>query len=320
VVVDRDRARQYGYSTQQVASTVSAAMRGQNLRRFRTPEGEVEMRVKFQDTDRQTMDNLRNITLPNADNNDIKLASLADFRVRRGPRRIHREDRATMIGVTAHLDDLTTDEAQEKIGQLLSRYQLPDGYSWGYGASFQDAEESQNIMMTNLLLALVLIYLVMAALFESLIHPLAIWTSIIFAIVGVFWFFMFTGTTFSIMAWIGILILIGVVVNNGIVLIDHINHLRSEGLPRHDAIVQAGRERLRPIVMTAATTILGLIPLCIGNTQIGGDGPPYYPMARAIVGGLAFSTVVTLIILPSIYIMLDDVRAWSRRIVQAAKA
>lgn len=320
VVVDRDRARQYGYSTQQVASTVSAAMRGQNLRRFRTPEGEVEMRVKFQDTDRQTMDNLRNISLPNADNDDIKLASLADFRVRRGPRRIHREDRATMIGVTAHLDDLTTNEAQEKIRQTLSRYQLPDGYEWGFGQRFREAETSQNIMMMNLLLALALIYLVMAALFESLIHPLAIWTSIIFAIVGVFWFFMITNTTFSIMAWIGILILIGVVVNNGIVLIDHINHLRNEGLPRHEAIVQAGRERLRPIVMTAATTILGLIPLCIGTTQIGGDGPPYYPMARAIVGGLAFSTVVTLIILPSIYIMLDDVRAWSRRIVQAAKA
>ena len=320
VVVDRDRARQYGYSTQQVASTVSAAMRGQNLRRFRTPEGEVEMRVKFQDTDRQTMDNLRNITLPNAGNDDIKLASLADFRVRRGPRNIHREGRATMIGITAHLDGLTTDEAQEKIQQTLSRYQLPDGYAWGYGQRFQRAEQSQNIMMMNLLLALALIYLVMAALFESLIHPLAIWTSIIFAIVGVFWFFMFTGTTFSIMAWIGILILIGVVVNNGIVLIDHINHLRSEGLPRHEAIVQAGRERLRPIVMTAATTILGLIPLCIGTTQIGGDGPPYYPMARAIVGGLAFSTLVTLIILPSIYVMLDDVRAWSRRIVQAAKA
>lgn len=320
VVVDRARAQQYGFSTQQVASTVSAAMRGQNLRRFRTPDGEVEMRVKFQDADRQSLDNLRNISLRGAGDSDVKLASLAEFRERRGPRRIHREGRATMIGVTAQLDDLTTDVAQEKIQQTLSQFELPDGYAWGFGRRFRQAENSQNIMMMNLLLALALIYLVMAALFESLIHPLAIWTSIIFAIVGVFWFFMITNTTFSIMAWIGILILIGVVVNNGIVLIDHINHLRSEGLPRHEAIVQAGRERLRPIVMTAATTILGLIPLCIGTTQIGGDGPPYYPMARAIVGGLAFSTVVTLIILPSIYVMLDDVRAWSRRIVQAARA
>ena len=319
VVVDRDRARQYGFSTQQVAQTVSAAMRGQNLRRFRTENGEVQVRLKFQDNDRQTLDHLRNLPLLRNGSEQIKLASLADFRVRRGPRSIHRENRITMIGVTAQLDDITRDEAREKIRQVLSQYEFPKGYSWGFGASFTEAEESQNIMMVNLLLALALIYLVMAALFESLMHPLAIWTSILFAIVGVFWFFLFTGTTFSIMAWIGILILIGVVVNNGIVLIDHINHHRSEGLDRHEAIVVAGRERLRPILMTAATTVLGLIPLAIGNTQIGGDGPHYYPMARAIVGGLTFSTVVTLVILPSIYIMLDDLRIWSRRIARAAK-
>ncbi len=318
VVVDRERARQYGFSTQQMAQTVSAAMRGQNLRRFRTENGEIQVRLKFQDNDRQTLDQLRNLPLLRNGNEQVKLASLADFRVRRGPRSIHRENRVTLIGVTAQLDDITTDEAREKIREVLANFELPKGYAWGFGQSFQQAEESQNIMMINLLLALVLIYLVMAALFESLMHPLAIWTSIIFAIVGVFWFFLFTGTTFSIMAWIGILILIGVVVNNAIVFIDHINHHRSEGLERHEAIVVAGRERLRPILMTAATTVLGLIPLAIGNTQIGGDGPHYYPMARAIVGGLTFSTVITLIILPSIYIMLDDVRIWSRRIVRAA--
>ena len=317
VVVDRDRARQYGFSTQQVAQTVSAAMRGQNLRRFRTEDGEIQVRLKFQDDDRQTLENLRNLPLQRTDNEQINLASLADFRVRRGPRSIRREDRRTMIGVTAQLDGITTDEAREKISQVLSQYDLPKGYAWGWGQRFRQAEESQNIMMINFLLALVLIYLVMAALFESLMHPLAIWSSILFAIVGVFWFFLITQTTLSIMAWIGMLILTGVVVNNGIVLIDHINHLRHEGLDRHEAIVQAGRERLRPIVMTAATTVLGLIPLAIGNTQIGGDGPHYYPMARAIVGGLLFSTVVTLVILPSIYIMLDDLRIWGRRIVRA---
>jgi len=319
VVVDRDRAKQYGFSTQQVAQTVSAAMRGQNLRRFRTDDGEIQVRLTFQDTDRQTLDHLRNLSMLRNGNEQINLASMADFRVRRGPRSIHREDRITMLGVTAQLDGLTTDEAQERIRQVLSQYELPKGYTWGFGQRFQQAETSQNIMLINFLLALALIYLVMAALFESLMHPLAIWTSIVFAIVGVFWFFLITQTTLSIMAWIGALILTGVVVNNGIVLIDHINHLRSEGLPRHEAIVQAGRERLRPIIMTAATTVLGLIPLAVGNTQIGGDGPHYYPMARAIVGGLLFSTAVTLIILPSIYVMLDDLRGWSRRIVRAAR-
>ena len=318
VVVDRERARQYGFSSQQIAGTVAAAMRGQSLRRFRTPDGEVEMRLKFQDMDRQTLDHIRNLPIQRAGREPVKLAALADLNVRRAPRNIHREDRATMIGVTANLEGITLAEAQEKIGQVLGRYEFPTGYSWGYGQRFRDEEESQAIMLMNLLLALALIYLVMAGLFESLIHPAAIWTSILFAIVGVFWFFLVTDTVFSIMAWIGILILVGVVVNNGIVLIDHINLLRAKGLPRHEAIVRAGRERMRPILMTAATTVLGLIPLCIGNTQIGGDGPPYYPMARAIVGGLTFSTVVTLIILPSIYVMLDDVRIWSRKLARAA--
>ena len=323
VVVDRDRARQYGFSSQQVAATVSAAMRGQNLRRFRTDDGEVEMRLMFQDTDRQTMDQLRALPIRRTSENgagQISLAALADFEVRRGPRAIQRENRATMIGVTATLEnELTSTQARERIDAALDGMALPTGYSWGWGQRIQQAEESQAIMLTNLLLALALIYLVMAALFESLMHPFGIWTSILFAIVGVFWFFLMTGTTFSIMAWIGILVLIGVVVNNSIVLVDHINWLRrEEGVPRHDAIVRAGRERFRPILMTAATTILGLIPLCIGTTQIGGDGPAYYPMARAIVGGLAFSTFITLIILPSIYLMLDDLRYWSRRVVYAA--
>ena len=174
-------------------------------------------------------------------------------------------------------------------------------------------------MLINLLLALVLIYLLMAALFESLIFPAAIWTQILFAIVGVYWFFMMTGTTMSIMAMIGILILIGVVVNNGIVLIDHVNQLREKGVRRDDAIRQAGRDRLRPILMTAGTTVLSLVPLCLVTTQIGGGGPPYFPMARAIVGGLTFSTVITLLVLPTIYILLDDLRNWARHIIKAAQ-
>lgn len=159
----------------------------------------------------------------------------------------------------------------------------------------------------------------MASLFESLLYPTSVLSCIFFGVVGIFWFFFITNTTFDLMAFIGILILMGIVVNNGIVLVDHINHLRGEGLSRRDAVIQGGRDRMRPILMTAATTVLGLIPLCIGTTQIGGDGPPYFPMARAIVGGLTFSTIVTLLVLPSIYVILDDIRIWGSRILRAAK-
>jgi HAE1 family hydrophobic/amphiphilic exporter-1 len=160
----------------------------------------------------------------------------------------------------------------------------------------------------------------MAALFESLLMPAAIWTQIIFAVVGVYWFYLATGTTMTIMGMIGILILIGVVVNNGIVLIDYVNQLRGRGKNRQDALLEAGTARLRPILMTAGTTVLSLVPLCMVSTQIGGNGPPYFPMARAIVGGLTFSTIITLLVLPTIYAMLDDFRIWMWRVIRTARA
>jgi len=319
VIVDRERAKQYGFSTQEIAQVVSAAMRGINLRRFHNEDGEVEMRLEFQDTDKQTLENLRNVPLFNGRNEPIKLAALADFRVRRGPRTIQRENRTTAIGVNANLQGITVNDARKKIGQVMKNFNFPPGYTWNYGESFDYEEEAFNSMMFNLMLALILIYFVMASLFESLIFPAAIWTQILFAVVGVYWFFLITGTQMSIMGLIGILILIGVVVNNGIVLVDHINQLRAKGMSRTDAIIQAGKDRLRPILMTAGTTVLSLVPLCVVTTQIGGYGPPYFPMARAIVGGLTFSTVVTLIVLPTIYVILDDLRNWARRVVGMAR-
>ena len=320
VVVDRDRARQQGFSTEEIAQVVSAAMRGINLRRFRTDEGEIDMRLEFQDRDRQTIDQLENVPLIGRGDNSVKLASVADFFVRPGPRNIHRENRTSAIGVSANLDRITMGEARKKISNALANFAFPPGYSWNFGESFTEDKQMFNTMLINMLLALALIYFVMAALFESLLFPAAIWTQIIFSVVGVFWFFLMTRTTMSIMGMIGILILIGVVVNNGIVLVDHINQLRASGLPRETAILQAGRDRMRPILMTAATTVLNLVPLAVLKTSIGGSGgPPYFPMARAIVGGLTFSTIITLLLLPTIYILLDDAQGWTRRIRAAAR-
>jgi HAE1 family hydrophobic/amphiphilic exporter-1 len=203
----------------------------------------------------------------------------------------------------------------------MEQIKLPPGYSWKEGRGFERQDETADMMATNILLGVACIFLVMAALFESMLLPLAIILgSIVFSIFGVFLFFAATGTTFSFMAMIGIMILIGVVVNNGIVLVDHINNLRQEGMPRDQAIVVAGRDRLRPILMTVATTIVGLAPLAMGTTQVGGDGPPYYPMARAIIGGLAFSTVVSLLVVPALYIYFDSLAAWGRKVMRTAKS
>ena len=319
VVVDRDRARQLGFSTQEIANVVSAAMRGINLRPFQGDFGEIPVRIEFQEDDRQTVENLRNLPLFTGEHEPVSLASVADFQMRRGPRNIRRENRTTSLGVTANLEGITMNEARARIGQVLANFNFPPGYTWNYGERFDFEQEAFSTMLINLLLALALIYFVMAALFESLLFPAAIWTQILFAIVGVYWFFLITGTTMTIMGMIGILILIGVVVNNGIVMIDYVNQLRAKGLKRDRALVEAGGARLRPILMTAGTTVLSLVPLCVVTTQIGGGGPPYFPMARAIVGGLTFSTIVTLLVLPTIYVLLDDLRIWARRTIRSAR-
>ena len=227
-----------------------------------------------------------------------------------GPNEIRRLNRQTGLRVTAQLDGISAEEARERLKQRMELLQLPAGYAWQFGGGFDDDQEAMQKMLFNILLAIAIIYIVLAAQFESLVYPVSMICTILYSVIGVYWFFLLTGTTFTLMAMIGILILIGVVVNNGIVLIDHVNQLRLAGLGREDALLRAGRERLRPILMTVGTTVLGLAPLCIGTTQIGGNGPPYFPMARAIVGGLLFSTFVSLVLLPTIYTWLDIIRHW----------
>src|SRR5690606_4516228 len=155
---------------------------------------------------------------------------------------------------------------------------------------------------------------------ESMLFPSAIISSIFFSALGVFWLFALTGTTFTIMAFIGCLVLMGVVVNNGIVLFEHINSFRRAGMNRTEALVHGCKERLRPILMTTFTTVLAMLPLCIGGTQLGGDGPAYFPMARAIAGGLLFSSMVSLLFLPTIYALMDDMRTWTSRLLVRARA
>ena len=319
VKVDRALADRYNLSSRDIAQTVSGAIRGQQLRKIRGENSEIDVVLSFQNADRQNLEDLNGLTIASTDAGQVTLASLANVEINRSPRSIVRENRQTSYGIVINLDGITTDEARGKIDSIMNRLNYPSGYGWSFGRSFQQDQEAMDEMMINMILALILIYLVMASLFESVLFPSSIITSVFFAIIGVIWFFFLTGTTFSFMAMIGILILMGIVVNNGIVLIDHINQLRINGMSRSDAIVHGAMDRFRPILMTAATTILGLIPLCIGTTQIGGDGPPYFPMARAIVGGLAFSTLITLVILPTIYILLDDLKAWAVSVWAEAK-
>jgi len=320
VIIDRTRAAAVGLTTQDIAQTVSVAMRGENLREFRDDAGEIEVRLAFRDDDKQSVEQLANMPLYTPDGERITLGTVASLHIGSSPDTIQRTDRQTAVILSANLDeDASADDVRPRVNSLMEQIELPPGYSWKEGRGFERQDETADMMVQNILLGIACIFLVMAALFESLLLPFSIILgSIVFSILGVFLFFAATGTTFSFMAMIGIMILIGVVVNNGIVLVDHVNNLRQEGMPREKAIVIAGRDRLRPILMTVATTIVGLTPLAVGTTQVGGDGPPYYPMARAIIGGLAFSTVVSLLVVPALYLYFDSLAAWGRKVMRTA--
>lgn len=311
VSVDRERAALYGFSAQDVANYVGIAIRGAPLREFRSGDSEVPMWIRFDNAQTQGIDDLRSFNLRRPDGEMIPLMAVINVRMQRGATQIQRTNRQTALDIQAGLaTGKTMPEARKAMEEALKRMRFPPGYSWSFGGRFDDSDDAGKVMVFNTILALVMIVVVMAALFESLLFPFAIISGVAFSALGVFWLFWLTGTTFSIMASIGILVLMGVVVNNGIVMIEHINNLRREGLSRADALVAGSRERLRPILMTMGTTVLGMLPLCLEGPQLGGNGPPYYPMARAIVGGLVFSTIVSLLFLPTIYAILDD---WSLR-------
>jgi HAE1 family hydrophobic/amphiphilic exporter-1 len=317
VIVNRDRASQLGLTTQQIALTVAGAMRGDRLPELRTSEREITMRLAFRENDRQSVDDLGKVPIMLADGSRTELGAVADFVVRPSDRQIERVNRLTTVTINANLaKDTTMEEARLRVQPIMDDYPLPAGYSWKFGRGFEENDKAVKTMAQNMILAVVLIFLVMASLFESALYPLSIITSILFAIVGSIWFLTLTGTTITMMAMIGFMILIGVVVNIGIVLIAHVIDLREAGLPRREAILQAGRDRLRPILMTTLTTLLGMLPLAIGDAQVGGsgDGPAYHPMARAIMGGLGFSAAVSLLIVPMFYVWFDDLNEWRMRV------
>jgi HAE1 family hydrophobic/amphiphilic exporter-1 len=318
VIVDRDRVAALGLTTQDVAMTVAGAMRGDRLPELRTTDRELKMRLAFRESDRQAVEDLARVPLMLPDGGRMELGAVADFVVRPSDREIQRINRLTTVVVSANIaKGSTMEELRKVVEPIMNDYPLPPGYSWKFGRGFDENDKAMATMRNNIVLAVVLIFLVMASLFESTLYPLSIITSILFAIVGAIWFLTLTGTTITMMAMIGFMILIGVVVNIGIVLIAHVIDLRASGLAREAAILQAGRDRLRPILMTTMTTLLGMMPLALGDAAVGGgggEGPAYYPMARAIIGGLAFSAVISLLVVPMFYVWFDDLNVWRRRV------
>lgn len=311
VAVDRVKAAQFGLRPETVSQVLGLTYRGTRLPRFSLAEKEIELTVSLLPEDRESIENLSALTVGAKDDQPILLGQLADLRFEKSPQAIVRTNQKTGVTVRGTYEGDDEGEMLEQVEAVMREFDLPLGYGWSFGSEIERGRERQSEAGLNLLLALCCVFFVMAALYESLVDPLLIMGCVPFALLGVFWLMMATGTPFNIMAIIGVVILIGVVVNNGIVLVDHVNANRRLGLSTEDALVRGCEERLRPILMTAGTTILGLVPLAFQTGASVGDAE-YYPMARALIGGMATSTILTLIVLPTYYRLthawLDDVR------------
>jgi HAE1 family hydrophobic/amphiphilic exporter-1 len=310
--LDRELAKKYGISTQSLANVLGIVVRGQEIRGYRTVEGEVDIWMRLQASDRNDLQDLKSIVVGSRpDGREVTLEQVARLDLVKTPGNIRREDRRTFTMLFAAYGGDKKDEGKKIVSEVMDSLTYPQGYGWAYGFWTKREDKENNDFLFNIVFALAMVYFLMASLFESISHPFSIMLSLPFAMVGVVWTLYLTGTPFNLMARIGLMVLVGVVVNNGIVLIDHINNLRRQGLPRAEAVLEGCRERFRPILMTACTTVVGLIPLAVGTSGI--FELRYFPLARTVMGGLISSTFLTLIVLPVYYELFDDLAMWVRK-------
>jgi HAE1 family hydrophobic/amphiphilic exporter-1 len=324
VEVARERTLQAGLSTQAVAFTVANALSSRAVSHFKTGDREVDLIMQYREEDRETLDQLKNVSVY-AEGVPLPLGALADFRFVPGPRSIERENHRAKLSVSANTTSPAASfGALNTVSSLLDELPMPPGYEWSFGRWNRHQQADQNSGLFALLFALPLVYMLLSALFESFAQPFTIMFSVPFALIGVGIVMKLASQPWDTMTMIGLIVLVGVVVNNAIVLINHINFLRRSGLARNEAIVQGGQHRLRPILITAVTTILGMMPLVapilfpqwVGPVE--GRAATWAPIGLVIVGGLTTSTFLTLLIIPTIYSLIDDLTVMARRVVRSA--
>jgi len=307
LVVDRDRARQYGVDPRVAAGLVGYALRGQTLPDYRDEGREIPVRVRYREEDRDDLDALGSFLLPTATGDFLPLSSVTDARMLDSPQSIVRRDKRIARTITLDLEPDTADETQDRLDVLRAGADLPEGVRFSAASIQRGMDEDLVTMMQALLISVVFIYLLMGMLFESAILPLSIIFTIPLAGFGVFWLHLATGTDLDFLGLVGVVLLVGVVVNNGIVLVDTVNRLRVSGLARSDAILRATAQRFRPIMMTAITTIGGLVPLALNGRM--DSGISYTSFAYTLIGGLSTATLLTLLVIPVFYTFFDDLRS-----------
>ncbi len=313
VQLDRELLSRYGVSPTQAAQIVGLTYRGRRLPRYRTPEGEREMRLTLDEKKVESFAQLNNLPIWTEDGTRIPLASMAALKQVPGAQRIQRDNRLTSLWVGASYREGRGEDYTPKVAAALNSMDFPYGYRWTFGRWQERNKEKSREFLVNLGLALLLVFAVMAGLFESVRQAIALMVALPFALAGAMWTLYLTGTDFDQPAAVGLLLLIGIVVNNGIVMLEHINSYRRAGMPREEAMLKGGRERLRPILMTALTTLIGLVPIVVQKPTIG--GVYYYSIALVIMGGLSLSTFLTSVLLPTTATLVEDTVAGMGRIV-----
>jgi len=303
LIIDRQKAAAYGFNVSQIAAAVKTAIQGEVATKYRVDGNEYDVTVRLQSGDRDNLTDLEQVMLTSSQGVQMPLAELAEFKEAVGPNQITRENQARVVTVNSAISGRDLQSVTKDIQAALANLKLPQGYLMEFGGENKEMIEAFSSLALALVLAMILVYMIMAAEFESLLHPFVIMFTVPLALIGITLSLVVTGKSFSVVAFIGVIMLVGIVVSNAIVLVDYINILRRRGLTREEAILKAGPVRLRPIIMTTLTTTLGLVPIALG---IGEGAEVTSPLAIVVVGGLIFSTLLTLVVIPTFYTIFDD--------------
>lgn len=299
---DRERAASLGIPVHQIADRVVSKVRGQVATRYSWRDRKIDVLVRTREEDRNSLERIRKLIVNPDSDRPVPLEAVADILVDTGPGEIRRLDQERVAIVSANVRQGDLGAAARELTSIIRRVPAPTGTTARLAGQNEEMAVSFASLKFALMLAVFLVYLVMASQFESFLHPFVILFTIPLALVGAVYALWIAGSTVSVVVFIGLILLAGIVVNNAIILIDFINQLRSRGQPKRQAIVEAGRSRLRPIMMTTLTTVLGLLPLALG---LGEGAELRTPLAITVIGGLSFSMLLTLIAIPVVYSILD---------------
>jgi len=314
VNIDREKANLYGLNTAQIASTVHDALLGRVASIYQEKGEQIDIRIRLDEEDRNSIKEVENLLISSSVGLQIPLKEIAEVTVGSGPKGIDRENQQRIVNVSGNISGRVLGKVIQDAQKQLEKLVLPEDYRYEFIGENKEMQESFLQLALALVLSIILVYMIIAAQFESLLMPLAVMFSVPFSLIGVILALLLADKSLNVLSYIGIIMLVGIVVNNSIVLIDYINQLRQKGMERKEAIILGGKTRLRPILMTMFTTVLALVPMAIGS----GEGAELRaPMAITIIGGLTSSTFLSLIIVPIFYTFLDDL---SRKITGKGKA